>query len=1169
MPDAPLDNRPVPSLRDDPILAAAFDADFYLSRNADVARARVDPLRHYLKHGWREGRDPNPTFSTRYYAATHAPTGENPLLHWLQTGRWQGLPALPPEEQSVAGAFGHELARLRQAFDPAFYLAFNPDVDAAGIDPLHHYLTAGWKEGRDPRPDFSTSYYLANHDTDDADPLRHWLAKGRNRGLATRPPQDPTAASLALTPETVEALRAEFDAAFYLDTNPDVASAEVDPLEHYMQYGWREGRDPGRDFSTRYYLDRNPDIRDSRYHPFLHYVLYGRSEGRRAKHPDSYASAAQYAAQELGLDADRFARVERAFDAEFYTTRYPDLADHRDPLLHYLSSGWAELREPCAEFDPGFYTEVNGDIRESRTIPFLHWVLDGQDEGRPGRYTADTPPLPESIDWDACRPEDLAEIEGAFDPDFYMSTYPEVAEQGIDPARHFLLLGWRLGYDPRADFSTSYYRDRYLDIRKAGHNPFLHYLRHGRSEQRETRSHIDLRRQSYRPLVSVILPNYNHAPYLRQRIRSIAAQGYYNLEVIILDDCSPDDSRQVICDTVAELGLEARLAFNQVNSGNVFAQWRKGLSMATGDLVWICESDDFCEPDFLEHLVPAFADDSVNIAFGRIQFAEADGSDRPGLDAYREGAEPGIWDVPITRPAAEWFAGGFGVNNVIANVGGCVFRRMDLPEAVWDEAATYRICGDWFLYLHIAGPGQIAYNPHAVAYFRQHGQNTSASNFHQRYYYDENIRILRLLCARWGIPRQTRLRFLEKVKAQYRHFDLPATMGDFDTLFDVPALLDLPKTETHLQFCFLGFHPGGGELFPINLANAFARAGYLVSMLAVDLSTVNADMRARLDARIPVYHASHATARGRDGYLSATGTDLLNSHVASADAFLATLDNEPIERPWVATLHGSYVAFDEAPRAVIDWITGNVDRFIYTANRNLEFFERHGIAHDDFVKLPNAMPRDERPAPFERADLGIAEDDTVFVLVARGIRRKGWRAAIHAFRDLRARRADAHLLLVGEGEATDDARESAADLPGVHFLGYQSEINGIYRLSDCMVLPTRFEGESYPLCLIQALQEGLPSIVTDLGEIRAMMTDDSGATAGLLLDNTRESDTFFADLASAMEAMCDPATRAGFAATARTRAQLFDIDRLVTQYEGIFDDATLHHEARSRAQAAE
>ena len=47
------------------------------------------------------------------------------------------------------------------------------------------------------------------------------------------------------------------------------------------------------------------------------------------------------------------------------------------------------------------------------------------------------------------------------------------------------------------------------------------------------------------------------------------------------------------------------------------------------------------------------------------------------MDAYREGAEAGIWGGTLRRPAYKWFSGGFGVNNVIANVGGSVWRRQD------------------------------------------------------------------------------------------------------------------------------------------------------------------------------------------------------------------------------------------------------------------------------------------------------------------------------------------------------------------------------------------------------------------------------------------------------------------------------------------------------------
>lgn len=109
-----------------------FDKDFYLNRNPDVARKGEDPLDHYLRHGWREGRDPNPLFDTRWYLENYpdvAKSGLNPLLHYVRYG-----------------------TRLRRNpgphFDASAYLDHHPDVARSGANPLSHYLRYGIGEGR-------------------------------------------------------------------------------------------------------------------------------------------------------------------------------------------------------------------------------------------------------------------------------------------------------------------------------------------------------------------------------------------------------------------------------------------------------------------------------------------------------------------------------------------------------------------------------------------------------------------------------------------------------------------------------------------------------------------------------------------------------------------------------------------------------------------------------------------------------------------------------------------------------------------------------------------------------------------------------------------------------------------------------------------------------------
>jgi len=71
-------------------------------------------------------------------------------------------------------------------------------------------------------------------------------------------------------------------------------------------------------------------------------------------------------------------------------------------------------------------------------------------------------------------------------------------------------------------------------------------------------------------MVTVIIPNYNHARFLPQRLASVVGQSYKNIEIIILDDCSSDDSRKVINELVEKYpNRNIKTHFNETNSGGV------------------------------------------------------------------------------------------------------------------------------------------------------------------------------------------------------------------------------------------------------------------------------------------------------------------------------------------------------------------------------------------------------------------------------------------------------------------------------------------------------------------------------------------------------------------------------------------------------------------------
>ena len=121
------------------------------------------------------------------------------------------------------------------------------------------------------------------------------------------------------------------------------------------------------------------------------------------------------------------------------------------------------------------------------------------------------------------------------------------------------------------------------------------------------------------PLVSIIIPNYNHAQFLERRIESVLNQTYKNFEIILLDDYSNDNSVDIIR-RYQQNPYVSHISLNTQNSGSPFLQWQKGVRMSSGELVWIAESDDFCENSLLETLVNEFTKGLIELATGKYYF---------------------------------------------------------------------------------------------------------------------------------------------------------------------------------------------------------------------------------------------------------------------------------------------------------------------------------------------------------------------------------------------------------------------------------------------------------------------------------------------------------------------------------------------------------------------
>lgn len=932
-----------------------------------------------------------------------------------------------------------------------------------------------------------------------------------------------------------------FDQAFYRRQCPDLP-AEADPLTNFLQQGWLLSLDPSSNFSTAWYLEANPDVRASGDNPFLHYLNHGRAEGRRS-------------VPEFSIEIDKrldYLTLAKRFDVEFYLQQNPDFAtEDQDPVLHYLEIGWRQGLDPNPAFSTDHYLQANDDVRRASVNPFMHFLLFGKEEGRETRPAGVRLKRERVLEDHGNIDVDIATIRPYFDVPFYRRAVRDLPDS-VDPVRHYLETGWKILLDPSPTFSTEYYLTENLDVRARGINPFVHYVVYGRRDGRHGLSFDERMRQVHRyPKVTAIVPNYNHARFLVKRIESILNQTYHNIEIIILDDCSTDESRTVIDRYAALHQDKIRTIYNHENSGNVFLQWKKGVEAAEGELIWICESDDFCEPDFIERCIEPLSDRSVMIAFGRVQFVDTQGDLLLGLDDYREAAEPGIWHTDVVRYAAEWFRGAFAVSNLIPNVGGCLIRRQLVSETVWASATNYRIVGDWYLYCALSQGGRIAYVYRAVSYFRQHGRNTSVTGFLKSYYYSEHEELASALRRMWGTPDDKVLRIYANLYRHHQQAGAGHVIGDVSQFFSNDRVLAVQRTSFHVLICSLGFRLGGGELFPIYLANELVSRGYTVSMMMLLTESENASIRTMLDARVAIYDAQMITEVGIDHFIEKAFVDLIHSHNVGIELLLLQMDNRTIDIPYVVTLHGSYEV-TAIPDLTLLRMIKTVSRWIYLSSNNLKHLDAIPIAQDRLVHVANGIPRDVRPFPLGREGLGIEPDDVVFTLASRAIKDKGWHVAIAAIKIAQAKTdRTLRLLLCGTGPAADELSR-LHEGPAIRFLGFQDRISGLYDVSDVVLLPTRFEGESFPLSIIQALQAGRASIATDIGQIRSILTDGE-IDAGILIASNDDDEAFTEDLAKAMLVTIDDTLRRSLAENARKLASRYDIRTTVDRYVEIYE----------------
>ncbi|WP_308722768.1 glycosyltransferase family 2 protein [Paenibacillus polysaccharolyticus] len=274
--------------------------------------------------------------------------------------------------------------------------------------------------------------------------------------------------------------------------------------------------------------------------------------------------------------------------------------------------------------------------------------------------------------------------------------------------------------------------------------------------------------------VSVIIPNYNYAEYIIERIDSVLLQTYPIYELIIIDDCSKDNSVEVIekhLRNIKSKEIDVQFIKNQKNSGNVFAQWQKGFELATGDYVWIAEADDSCSPRFLENVMAGFEDKDVVLSycesltmneFNQILMKDL----RPWIDIY----DTGKWDKSYVNDGKDEIVSTLCINNTIANASSVVFKKKNYNE-IFEVSKEFRLAGDWYAYMRIFEEGKVAYCDSSLNYHRMQEKSVTLS-IQKKQEFDEICRVQDYALNNYDIPLDVQQRVLERRERERLRFGL-------------------------------------------------------------------------------------------------------------------------------------------------------------------------------------------------------------------------------------------------------------------------------------------------------------------------------------------------------------------------------------------------------------
>ena len=1158
-----------------------FDTAYYLQNNPDVQESGLNPLQHYLQFGFKEGRNLHPLFDTAYYLQNNPDvreSGLNPLKHYLES-------APSPEKE------------FSPLFSISNYLEKNPEVEILGLNPLLHYLEKQdnsqrflywpWQCSDETTISDQRSHYnllVFSHDASRTGGPRVLLAflkelkkSGSLRNI-----------NLWIVIDREGEIEAEFQECGLTITLTKLAQLSGGDYEQVLRdflTSFQEYTVNGTVLINTSAISHINDVCHQLRLPVLSWIhelpvtidtycggwesfqkilasskkiicvsdfvkssliKYARQEEQNKKFTTIYASPPNLE------ESDRFSPSEankREIEAEF---------DFPKDSFIVLGCGTVIPRKGCDVF-----VQVANQVINKYSIPqvFFLWIGKGFD--------------PEYIRWLQHDIQTLG-LEGRVifagkrsNPSHYM--------KGADV---FILTSKEDPF-PLVNLEAMYYGLPAISFREGGGAPEIYddgrrgiaveYLNVAEMAQAiiklkdnpQLSSAIALEAQNYireelnwsnfvgnfRQLIkdefdyypqrelkiTVVIPNYNHQKFIEDRIASIVNQTVKPDEIIFLDDNSTDGSAEIAVQLLGKTDIPYKIIINEQNTGSPFKQWVRGIEEASGDLIWIAESDDSCKFNLIEKLKPQFFDPDVVLAFAQsTPMGENGHIFQDNYRFYTDDICNERWNTHYKDEGVNEIARSLCLKNTIPNASAVIFKKEALTEECLVHIKNFRFVGDWLLYVSLLKEGKVAFVSDALNYHRRHSETVTSKVEKEDKHAQEVLELKRHIFSHPFVSANAISESLGRTIDDYYFLDERHNLGRvaFTKNSSFAALLSsihadferkyFASRSSALGILFLigDADFGGGQIAAIRLANELAK-NYRVFLCNARPGIWNDDLIGLVDSRIvlvegtlkPTVWSNSKEQRIRvlRDLIEFHQIDILFSHIWWADR-LAYEVNRELNLPWYIQMHGCYEALADHP----DWDTdflkliepmmNSASGVGYLTNKNLRLFKKLNLTPPKHMaQFFNGFDRttvDFSAAESRSIQRGI--DDFIFCLCSRAIPEKGWEEAISATINInqlplaQRNHKTARLILIGDSDYAKSLRSQYSDVREITFMGQQKQPTSLYGQCDVGLLPSRFKSESVPCTVIEYLACDLPVIATQIGSIPEMLSLE-GDNAGLLV----------------------------------------------------------------------